>query len=284
MPGDQDTGAYDNIISLAVSPDGKQVVCGTTDSTMVAWDVERRQHTFPPVKEAHAGIINSVCYIFNGQVIVTASDDQTVRCWNALTGQPREPIFDSHKDGVILVGSVSGTGTIVSLSRDGVAFIWEAQTREVAKAYSVTLDARSLAVLSEDGKKLLVVFRGKVTILDTITAVPLRIIVQETPMILCAAFSRDAIRVVFGLADHCLRTWHIEENGLGSLPLEGHEDIPLYVLWAPDSRTIASVAQDASLRIWDVESMKCVLGPCKARGPIAYSPNNDVIFFPGNYG
>ncbi|KAL4068861.1 WD40-repeat-containing domain protein [Scleroderma yunnanense] len=274
--------AGDNVIALAISPNGKQVVFGTTDGILVLWDTDSRQQVLEPIV-AHKGIINSLWYASHGGKFISASDDQTIRLWNASTGAVARGTFRGHGDGVLLAGFLADreTETIVSLSKDYTVLVWQVQTGNIEQNFRVTLDSRALALLSNDGEKLLAVSRKGVTIWDTIDATPIRTLPLVTPMALCAGFSHDASRAVLGLADCNLHTWDFNKDDLDSVPLEGHENLPDYVVWSPDSRTIAAVAQDAGLRIWDVEERKCIFGPYKTRGPIAYLPNNNFIVSPG---
>ena len=275
----------DNAIALAISPNGKQVIFGTTDGTLVLWDVDHRQQVSEPIA-AHGDTITSLWYANHGGTFISASDDQTIRLWNASTGLSARDPFEDHKDGVLLAGFLTDreTETVVSLSKDNTVLVWQVLTSDIEQNFQVTLDSRFLAVLSSDCRKLLAVSRKGVTIWDTISAEPIRTLPLGTPMALCVGFSPDSSRAVLGLAECNLHIWNFDEDNLDSVPLEGHVEHSDYIVWSPDSRTIAAVTQDATLRIWDVEKRRCILGPQNTRGPIAYSPNNDFIVSPGEDG
>jgi len=279
--------ARDNVIALAISPNGKQVVFGTTDGTLVLWDVDRRQQVSEPIA-AHEDTINSLWYAPHGERFISASDDRKVRLWDASTGLSARDAFEGHIDGVLLAGFLAGgeTETIVSLSKDNTVLVWHVLTGDIEQNFRVALDSRSLAALSDDCKKLLAVARKGITIWDTISTEPIKALSLEaqTPMALCVGFSRDSSRAVLGSAECNLHIWDLDEDNLDSVPLEGHVEHSYYIVWSPDSRTIAAVTLDATLRIWDVERRSCILGPHKTRGPIAYSPGSDFIVSPGEDG
>lgn len=272
----------DNIISVSVSPGAKQVAFGAIDGTLTLWDVDRLQRTFPPMM-AHQSIINSVHYSTDGCFIVSASDDQTIGLWDAVTGQLRNT-FTGHQDGVIIVGYMADARTIVSLSRDGVVFVWKAVTGEVEQQFRVSLDARSLATLSHDGEKLLAAQRSGVTIWSTISMESIKTITLDGPAVLCMALSQDATKVAFGMADNIIYLWDLEKDGMDPPPLEGGKELPVYVAWSPDGRTVSSVAQDATLRVWGVESRTCMTETHRTGGPITYSPGGTFIVCPGSDG
>lgn len=272
----------DNVISVSISPSGKQVAFGAIDGTLTLWDVDRRQRIFPPII-AHQSTINSVHYSTDSCFIASASDDQTIGLWDAVTGQSRNT-FTSHRDGLIVVGFMADTRTIVSLSRDRVVFIWKAATGEVEQQFQVSLDARSLATLSHDGEKLLAAHRSGVTIWSTISMESIKTITLNGPAVLCMALSQDATKVAFGMADNIIYLWDLEKDDMDPPPLEGGKEMPVYVTWSPDGRTVSSVAQDATLRVWGVESRTCVTETYRTGGPITYSPGGTFIVCPGDDG
>ncbi|KAG6329037.1 hypothetical protein ID866_10052 [Astraeus odoratus] len=281
MLEDNGVETHGNVISIAVSPHGKQVVFGTTDGTVTCWEIDHLRTSFPPIVGAHESIINSVCYSPDAHLIASASDDKAIRIWDAETGKAMGHFFDLHADGILIVGPVYGMGTMVSLSRDNVVCVWKAQTGDVENTFRVLLNSQSIAALSRDGKKLLAASRTGISTWNTITGESIEKIAWQVPMVLCAGFSPDAEKVVFGLGDHVIQTWDLEKSALDPFPLEGHRELPLYVVWSPNGKTIASVAQDNNLRIWDAKTRKCILGPCGIKGPIAYSRDSNLILFPG---
>ncbi|KAG6331666.1 hypothetical protein ID866_7423 [Astraeus odoratus] len=272
---------HGNVISIAVAPHGKQIVFGTTDGTVTCWEVDHLRTSFPPIVGAHEGIINSVCYSSDAHLVASASDDKAIRIWDAETGSAMACFSELHADGVLIVGPVYGMGTMVSLSRDNVVHVWKAQTGDVENTFHVFLNSQSIAALSRDGKKLLTASRTGIITWNTITGESIKEIAWQIPMVLCAGFSPDAEKIVFGLGDNVIQSWDLEKSEVDSFPFEGHEEPPLYVMWSPNGKTIASVAQDNSLRIWDAKTRKCILGPCGIKGPFAYSHDSNLILFPG---
>ncbi len=75
--------------SVAVSPDGRRIVSGSEDNTVVVWDLE----TGTPVHRltGHQAAVNSVAVSPDGRRIVSGSVDQTVVVWNLDTGQRLAP-------------------------------------------------------------------------------------------------------------------------------------------------------------------------------------------------
>ncbi|KAI6097276.1 WD40-repeat-containing domain protein [Pisolithus croceorrhizus] len=275
--------ARDNVTSLSISPDGKQATFGAIDGSLTIWDIDHRRCICAPIT-AHHSIINSVCYSADGHLIASASDDQTVGLWEATTGQSQQNPFTSHEDGILTIGFMTDSRTIVSLSRDEVVLVWKATTGKVERQFRISMDARSLATLSNDGEKLLAAHRRGIRIWNTVTMESIKAISLEGPMALCVGLSKDTAKVALGMADNSIRLWDLENDEVGWPHLEGGTELPLYVAWSPDGRTVSSVAQNATLRVWSVESRQYMSEGCHTMGPIAYSPSSSFIVFPGDDG
>jgi WD40 repeat protein len=79
--------------------------------------------------------------------VVTASDDQTARIWDATTGKPLAPPFEHQ--GRVSSAAFSSDGTrVVTASFDHTARIWETRLDETAPAGWSALAERSPFVLS----------------------------------------------------------------------------------------------------------------------------------------
>ncbi|KAI6136057.1 WD40-repeat-containing domain protein [Pisolithus sp. B1] len=274
---------HDNVTSLSISPDGKEAAFGAIDGTLTLWHIDRRRRICAPVI-AHESIINSVCYSADGRLVASASDDEKIGLWDAITGQSLWSTFTSHTDGILVVGFMTDSRTVVSLSRDRVVLVWKVATGEVEQQFRISLDARSLATLSNDGERLLAAHRSGITVWNTITMEPTVTIALDGPMVLCMALSQDTTKVAFGMADNSIHLWDLKNDEARSPHLEGGTGLPLYIAWSPDGRTISSVAQDGTLRVWSVESRTCMSQSHRTMGPITYSPGGSFIVCPGDDG
>jgi WD40 repeat protein len=67
------------VICTAVSSDGKHIVSGSYDRTMILWNIiEKRPKA---VLQCHTSYINSIAITRDCKYIVSGFDDNTVRIW-----------------------------------------------------------------------------------------------------------------------------------------------------------------------------------------------------------
>src|ERR1700709_2039630 len=80
------------------------------------------------VLQGHNGAVSSVAYSPNGKQIVSGSEDNTIRIWEADTGNLVVGPMRGHIYSVTSVAYSSNGKYIVSGSRDKTIRIWEADT------------------------------------------------------------------------------------------------------------------------------------------------------------
>jgi WD40 repeat protein len=145
------------VFALAFSPDGRWLVAGDDDTSLIVWDgdtLERRGKL-----RGHTAEIQDVAFAPAGKV-VTASLDGTAKIWDLETG--RELATLRGHSGALLGVAVSPDGALVATgSLDGTAKLWDLATgHEVLTLFghkgpvntvAFSPDGRFLATASGDG-------------------------------------------------------------------------------------------------------------------------------------
>ncbi|MDJ0606009.1 WD40 repeat domain-containing protein, partial [Microcystis sp. M53602_WE12] len=72
-----------SVNSVNFSPDGKTLVSGSDDGTIILWDVETGKEI--RTLKGHDGSVNSVNFSPDGKTLVSGSDDNTIKLWNLGT-------------------------------------------------------------------------------------------------------------------------------------------------------------------------------------------------------
>ncbi|KIO01869.1 hypothetical protein M404DRAFT_149210 [Pisolithus tinctorius Marx 270] len=112
--------------SVAFSPDGKRIVSGSEDDTVMVWDAERGVQIGSPL-EGHTEEVYSVAFSPDGKWIVSGSLDMTVGVWDAEGGVQVGCPLEGHTEAVTSVAFSPDGKRIVSGSTDKTVRIWDAE-------------------------------------------------------------------------------------------------------------------------------------------------------------
>jgi len=228
--------------------------------------------------------INCICYSPHGSHIVTGSDDNTIRIWDAETGAVVGEALKGHTESVRSVAYSPDGQYIISGSDDNTIRIWDAGT---GAALGKPLEGhtswvRSVAY-SPDGQHIISGSSDKtIRIWDVETGAALgKALEGHTSWVRSVAYSPDGQHIISGFDDKTIRIWDAETGTAVGKPLEGHASCVWSVAYSPDGQHIISGSQDETIRIWDAGTGVAVGKPLKGHtgtiSSVAYSPDGQHI-------
>ncbi len=106
--------------ALAISPDGREAISGSFDTSAIRWSLER--NAAEQVLRFHDGAVNAVAFLPDGR-IATSGEDARIAIWRP--GEPRpSTVLEGHQAPVVAL-AVSGDGKLLaSASWDHTARVW----------------------------------------------------------------------------------------------------------------------------------------------------------------
>lgn len=256
-------GTYDGmhkpITSIALSPDGHEIVSGYRDGTIVVRDITLG--SLPKTFEGHA-YITSVTFSPNGQKLASAKreikkrrggSDGAICVWNVASGAQLQMIEGNFTS---VMFSPDGQ-KLASGSTHGTVNIWDAESGSLLQTlkdhrYSTIItwitflyDGRNLACAGNN---------GIVSMWNTASGLLLRRLQglsQGHGNGGYVAISPDEQKLAYGCNDHTVR---IENTAFGSSvqTLKGHDDCIQSMTLSPNGQKLASVSRDQRVYIWDV--------------------------------
>ncbi len=198
--------------------------------------------------ENHTSWINSVSFSPNGQMIASASADNTVRLWGK-NGELHE-ILEGHNNRVNSVSFSPDGEMIASASDDKTVKLWNLDGKLIqtldGHASSVTSvsfssDSRIIASASDDNTIKLWNRDGKM--LNTLT--------EHEDRVKDMSFSpKGKIILASASWDDTVKLWNLNGKLLKTLR---HDDRVTTVKFSPDGKTIASASWDKTVKLWNLD-------------------------------
>ncbi len=260
------TGHDGAVYSARFSPDGKLIATGGYDKMVMVWnpdevepiDIDNRLHHRPDMKleyirlAGHDGPVRSVGFSPNGKLVLSGSEDNSIRLWDVAAGEEIKAL--RGHGGIVRSCTFSPDGKLVLSGGDDESVrLWD------VRGYQETLVLHATVFARHEGHE---------------------------DAVLSARFSPDGQKIVTASRDRTASLWDANTGQPVRRFEEGHEFLVSGVVFYPDGRHLATGAGDNSVRIWDLTAgtQTAVMTPTGRIGTLAVSPNGQWLATgsPGN--
>jgi len=276
-------GHEDRINSIAISLDGKKIVSGSRDKTLIIWSAEKQQ--LIRRLRGHTGTVSSVAFSPDGKIIVSGSQDKTLRIWDVESGESIGNPITGHSKAVTTIALSPDGKKIVSGSRDNNIRIWDI---EKEKQIGKTLEGHSSTVNSlvffPDEKRIVSGSQdGTLGIWNVEKEELIKSLSPNAGSIKSIAISPDGKRIASGSSDNTLIIWNVETEKKNIHVVQESiaksvEQVNLVntVVFSPDGKKIVSGGADNDIRIRDAETGTLIRKPLQGHN----QEITTVKFFP----
>jgi DNA-binding beta-propeller fold protein YncE len=212
-------------------------------------------------------------------MIVTGSNDKTVRLWN-LQGKLISQPLQGHEGAVNSVAFSPDGQMIVTGSDDKTVRLWNLQGNLIGKPFtgsqggvnSVAFSPSGRIIVSGHGERSQTTVIGAgscmVCLWDTQGNLIGEPLVWHRDVVSSVAFSPNGQLIASGSDDRTVRLWDVHGNLIGR-PFIGHKSEVNSVAFSPDGQTIASSSRDNTVHLWR-SSLQAWLSVCCNR--LRYHP------------
>ncbi|WP_088893816.1 serine/threonine-protein kinase [Leptolyngbya ohadii] len=227
----------------------------------------------------HASWVTCVAISPNAQTIASSSLDDTVRLWNATTGEAVS-ILKGHSRGVNTIAISPDGKTLISGSDDYTLKIWNVNSG--ALLGTLTGHSRDVNAVAVSPDSKLFVSGGEdrtIRIWSLTTGAMMRSLSDAASMIRTLAISPDGKLLAGGGLDNKVRLWNLA-TGSPLQVLSGHLNSINAIAFCGDGKTLVTGSKDKSIRIWNYQTgelLRTLSEHTRDVNAIALTPNDRLL-------
>lgn len=269
-------GHTEQVRTIAFSPDSAKIASGSTDTSIIIWDIEKRQI----IKKLtdHQTSINSLDFSPDGKKIISGSNDQTIKIWDAVSYQLLDTIKFNNTVSTVAFSSDSRQFAVVC--NDSKTDIFDTESKKLIFSLEGHKGIISTVVYSPDGKQILTSSQdGTAKIWQANDGKLVATLSSHKSLLTSASFSSDGQHIVTTSNDHTLKIWEVSTTKLLNT-LEVDKEQVYFAEFSKNNKQLISIGQDKNLKIWEIPTNRQLLN-LKGHESIVrlakYSPNQKYI-------
>jgi WD40 repeat protein/serine/threonine protein kinase len=289
-------GHTDNVVSLAVSSDGKRLCSGGADGTIKVWDVKTGKAI---LTLQQTGGVFSLALSSDGKRLCSVGGGGTIKVWDLEAG--KETLTLPGHTNLVASLALSADGKRLCsgcIFGDNTIKVWDLEAgKETLTLRGHKNEVVSLA-LSSDGKRLFsgsAAFdgSGEIKVWDVEAGKETLTLRGHDGAVWSLALSSDGKHLYSGSSDRTIKVWDVE-TAKDTLTLEGHTNDVSHLALSADGKRLWSGSGNifgihgghgGEIKVWDVETGKKTLHlpHYHGVGSLALSPDGKRGFFSGRH-
>ncbi|WP_375466966.1 hypothetical protein [uncultured Nostoc sp.] len=279
------------VTSVAISPDGKNLVSGDSEGIIQVWDwnTKKNKYTINNGNNGHSGMIFSIAINSNQGIIASCSKDKLIKLWSLKKGEYLGDLLE-HQASVCAVAITPDGQRLVSGSGDNKIIVWDiADTKKCKIRHTFdgndghTKPVVSIAI-NPDQEDIIVSgsYDNTIKIWDINTG---RILGTENGRIgdiTSVSISPNGRFIAAGSDKSIIKIWELNLMPYSMTFKESFQEHTERItsLAFTSNKTLYSGSNDGTVRIWDVENkkqIKCINTGFQTISSITISPEEEII-------
>ncbi len=247
------TGHPLGISALALSPDGRWLATGGSDTAVVVWEVGKGP--FRVLSRDRPSRVQCLAFSPDGATVAASYDGAELVLWNVAAGERRATLHGRYNQFVCLAFSPDGK-TLASGGAESDIHIWDVETGTARAAFTGRRGLTSALRFAPDGKSLAAGYSdGIATIWDLASGRAHDLLGTKLPneQTLALAFSPDGSLLASGSSSYGSRLWDVA-TGEERLKFRDEEENVRVVAFRRDAPALVAVRQSRLAVLRDVDS------------------------------
>ncbi|WP_013334411.1 NB-ARC domain-containing protein [Gloeothece verrucosa] len=273
---------FSNIITVAVSPDGKFLATGDAKGEILLWDLVNRQQIF--TFKGHTNYVNKIQFNTNSNKMASCSSDYTIKLWDVTTGRCLKTLR-GHKNRVSDLAFSRDEQILVSGSGDGTIKLWDMNQNTIIQTLPMKSGIRKVIFHPSEENILIIAHEnGTIQQWDLAENKCIMHILAHSGPIFSLVLSHDYQTLVSGSGDFTIKFWNIN-SGKSLKVLSGHTGAILDLAFSDESKILASASDDKTIRLWHFdtwENFQTLMGHTGKVQSIVFSQDNQILISGSN--
>ncbi|KAF2785655.1 beta transducin-like protein HET-D2Y, partial [Melanomma pulvis-pyrius CBS 109.77] len=212
--------------------------------------------------EGHSSNVNSVAFSHDSKRLASASQDSTVKIWDASSGACLQTL-KGHSNAVNSVAFSYDSKQLASASQDSTVKIWDASSGACLQTLKGHSSYVNSVAFSHDSTRLASAsYDRTVKIWDASSGACLQTLEGHSSDVNSVAFSHDSTQLASAASwdrtvNCTLKIWDAS-SGACLQTLKGHSSAVNSVAFSHNSTRLASASYDRTVKIWDASSGACL--------------------------
>jgi TIR domain-containing protein/WD40 domain-containing protein len=225
----------------------------------------------------HTNSVTAVVFSPDAKLVLTGSEDNTARLWQAADGTPVATL-SGHTNSVTAVAFSPDGKLVLTGSGDNTARLWQAADGTPVATLSGHTNSVTAVAFSPDGKLALTGSNDNTARLwRAADGTPVATLSGHSDLVWAVTFSPDAKLVLTGSRDNRARLWQTS-NGTPVATLSGHSGPVMAVAFSLDGKLVLTGSTDNTVRLWQALPTQSLIREAKSMLPRCLTPDQRQKF------
>ncbi|MGQ4646015.1 WD40 domain-containing protein [Lyngbya aestuarii] len=239
--------------------------------------------SFAKTLNGHSSYVNYLVISPDGERLVSASADKTIKIWNLATGKEIRTLVKNAKH-IDYFGISHDWSNIATVSGDNTIKIWDFATgKEIRTLNGHSSFVNYLAISPDDKKLVSASADNTIKIWNFATGKEIRTLTGHSSSVKPLVISPDGKILVSGSADNTIKIWDFA-TGKEIHTLIGHSSSVNSLAISPDGRTLISGSADNTIKIWNLttgKEIRSLTGHSSYINSLVLSPDGKILISGG---